>query len=159
MADEPSGPLDDDTDRRPGPSPAGSVADRSQAEVEERLRAVGFGGQFGAREGARILCFTCHREFPAGEADADRARRVEGESDPADMAILVPVSCPHCHSSGTLALQFGPMASEEESDVIAALPRVPHSYDATAHDRTDATAHDRTDVDDVPDAAGSTRRA
>lgn len=107
----------------------GSVSDRSQIEVEHHLRNEGFGGQFGAREGARVLCFTCHQEFGADLLDADAARRVEGESDPADMAILVPVTCPHCHTDGTLALQFGPMAGAEESDVIAALPRVPSSYD------------------------------
>ena len=107
----------------------GSVGDRSQVEVEQQLDDQGFGGQFGAREGARVLCFTCHEEFPADELDADRARRVEGESDPSDMAILVPATCPHCGTAGTLSLQFGPMSSAEESDVIAALPRIPSGFD------------------------------
>lgn len=101
--------------------PTGSVAGRSQIEVEERLADQGFEGQFGARPDAAVLCFTCHREFPASELDGDGARRVEGESDPSDMAILVPVTCPHCATSGTLALQFGPMASVEEAEVIQAL--------------------------------------
>ena len=107
----------------------GSVGDRSQVEVEQHLDEKGFGGQFGAREGARVLCFTCHEEFPADQLDADRARRVEGESDPSDMAILVPATCPHCGTGGTLSLQFGPMSSAEESDVIAALPRIPSGFD------------------------------
>lgn len=107
----------------------GSVGDRSQVEVEHNLQEEGFGGQFGAREGAMVLCFTCHREFGAEMLNADAARRVEGESDPADMAIVIPVTCPYCHTGGTLALQFGPMASAEESDVIAVLPRVASSYD------------------------------
>jgi hypothetical protein len=109
--------------------PTGSVADRSQTEVERRLTEQGFTGQFGAREGARILCFTCHREFDAAMLDADRARRVDGESDPADMSILIPVTCPWCHVAGTLAIAFGPMASAEESEVTAALHRVPRSFD------------------------------
>lgn len=117
-------------DRSDDPTPTGSVGDRSQVEVEQHLQQEGFGGQFGARDGGRVLCFTCHREFGAERLDADRARRVEGESDPSDMAILVPVICPHCHTPGTLALQFGPMSSAEESEVIAALPRVPTAYDA-----------------------------
>lgn len=132
--------LDDLDPGDPGATTTGSVADRSQVEVEEHLQAEGFEGQFGAREGARLLCFTCHREFPAEEVDADRARRIDGESDPADMSIMVPVTCPHCHTSGTLALQFGPMASAEESEVIAALPRVPHSYDATGQAEDGAAA-------------------
>lgn len=98
-------------------------------EVEHHLDRKGFVGQFGARQGAHLLCFTCHREFGAQGVDADRARRVEGESDPADMAIVVPIACPHCHTAGTLTLQFGPMASAEESDVLAALPRHAASYD------------------------------
>lgn len=109
----------------------GSVADRSQVEVERHLAEEGFGGQFGAREGARVLCFACHREFGADAVHAEEARRVEGESDPADMAILVPVTCPRCGTAGTMVLQFGPMASAEESDVIAALQRVPSALDPT----------------------------
>ncbi len=47
------------------------------------------------------------------------------------MAILVPVTCPRCGTAGTMVLQFGPMASPEESDVIAALQRVPSALDPT----------------------------
>ena len=101
----------------------GSVGDRSQVEVERHLAEGGFDAQFGARPDAEVLCFTCHRSFPANELDADGARRVEGESDPSDVAVVVPVTCPHCGAAGTLSLQFGPMASIEESDVLAAMPR------------------------------------
>lgn len=116
-------------DARDEATETGSVGDRSQSEVERHLEREGFGGQFGAREGGRILCFACHREFGADDVDADDARRVEGESDPADMAIVVPVRCPHCGTAGALAVQFGPMASAEEADVVAAMSRVPTSYD------------------------------
>lgn len=118
----------DDTTDRSDVAATGSVGDRSQGEVEARLAAEGFDGQFGARSGAAVLCFTCHQEFPAAELDADSARRVEGESDPSDMAIVVPVTCPHCGVSGVLSLQFGPAAGEEESEVVAALPRTPTSF-------------------------------
>ena len=101
----------------------GSVADRSQSEVEHTLHDAGYDGQFGAREGGQILCFSCHSEFPAADMDVAQTRRVEGESDPSDMAILVPLTCPTCGVSGTLTLQYGPKASVEESDVLAALPR------------------------------------
>ncbi len=109
----------------------GSVGDRSQVEVEQRLAEDGFGAQFGARPDAAVLCFTCHREFPADRLCADDARRVEGESDPADMAILVPVTCPHCGAAGALSLQFGPMASAEESEVLAAMSRTATAFDAS----------------------------
>lgn len=118
-----------------GAGGTGSVADRSQVEVERRLDQQGFGGQFGAREGAQVLCFTCHEEFAADLLDADGARRVEGESDPSDMAIVVPVTCPHCSTDGALSLQYGPMAGVEESDVLAALPRVATTYDPVDRER------------------------
>ncbi len=107
----------------------GSVGDRSQVEVEHRLAEQGFDAQFGARPDAAVLCFTCHKEFPADNLCADDARRVEGESDPSDMAILVPVTCPHCGASGALTLQFGPMASAEESEVIASMSRTASAFD------------------------------
>lgn len=112
-----------------GVDATGSVGDRSQVEVEHHLDQRGFGGQFGAREGARVLCFTCHEEFAAEMLDAHHARRVEGESDPSDMAIVIPVTCPNCGTDGTLSLQYGPMSSVEESDVLAALPRIATTYD------------------------------
>lgn len=122
----------DNTTETASDAATGSVGDRSQGEVEARLAEDGYEGQFGARSGASVLCFTCHREFPAAELDADAARRVEGESDPSDMAIIVPVICPHCGVSGVLSLQFGPAAGEEESEVVAALPRTPTSFVPTA---------------------------
>ncbi len=112
----------------------GSVGDRSQVEVEARLAKDGYDAQFGAREGAAVLCFTCHQEFPAARLDADGARRVEGESDPSDMAVVVPVTCPHCGAAGTLSLQYGPMAGVEEAEVLAAMPRTASSFDAGATD-------------------------
>ncbi len=108
----------------------GSVGDRSQVEVEQRLAEDGFGAQFGARADAAVLCFTCHREFPASHLCADDARRVEGESDPSDMAIVVPVRCPHCGAAGALSLQFGPMAGVEESEVLASMSRTATACDA-----------------------------
>lgn len=98
-------------------------SDRSQSEVEEDLYALGFEAQFGARPGAMILCFTCRREFPAADIDASGASRTEGESDPDDMSMVVPERCPNCGTAGVLAIQYGPGASEEEAEVLAALGR------------------------------------
>ena len=111
----PHAPMGDD-------APTGSVADRSQVEVEHHLQQDGFGGQFGARKVPGCSASPATGSSTRRRSTADRARRVEGESDPSDMAILVPATCPHCGTAGTLVLQFGPMASAEESDVLAALP-------------------------------------
>lgn len=50
--------------------------------------------------------------------DLPAFRRV---SDPADMTMIVPVRCPHCHTDGTLVVSYGPGASAEDSDVMLAL--------------------------------------
>jgi hypothetical protein len=48
-------------------------------------------------------------------------RRLEGESDPADMMAVVAVTCPACAATGTLTLGFGPTSSAEDADVLHAL--------------------------------------
>lgn len=108
---------------KPESATTDDVSGRTQSEVEGDLGEQGYSGQFGAREGGQVLCFSCRHEFPALELDATDASRVEGESDPADMAIVVPVTCPVCGVSGSLSLQYGPGAGEAESEVVAALNR------------------------------------
>ena len=41
------------------------------------------------------------------------------------MAIVVPVRCPHCDTTGTLVLRYGPEASADEADLLLALRRRP----------------------------------
>lgn len=81
--------------------------------------------QFGAREGGTIVCFTCHRELDASTVSADRSTRLEGVSDPADMVMVVPVTCPNCGAEGSLVLHYGALASAAEADVLTNLERTP----------------------------------
>lgn len=82
----------------------------------------GYTGQFGAWEGGRVRCFACDTEFPPAEAPVESLRRLEGASDPDDMLAVLPLSCPSCSTRGTLVLAYGPEASLEDSEVLAALP-------------------------------------
>lgn len=95
----------------------------AQADVE-RTGGVDE-GQFGAAPDAEVHCFTCGRGFPAATVGASAARRLEGVSDPADMLLVVPVTCPHCGASGSLTLGYGPEATLEDADVLQALERDP----------------------------------
>jgi hypothetical protein len=45
-------------------------------------------------------------------------RRLEGESDPADMVAIVAITCPQCGRRGTMVLGFGPAATAEDADVL-----------------------------------------
>lgn len=103
--------------------------DTSLSTVLGELERAGWGGQFIPLEGGSIRCLTCREEFPAEAAEADEVRLLEGASDPADMLIVVPLSCPNCATRGVLVAHYGAEASGEETDVVAALSRTP----ATGH--------------------------
>ena len=81
------------------------------------------GGQFRAEEDGRVHCFTCGRDFAASEVDASSLRRLEGVSDPADMLLVLGVSCPHCGTGGSLTLSYGPESTIADVDVLRAVDR------------------------------------
>ena len=90
-------------------------------EVIDRFEARGYGAQFGAREGAEILCFTCRATFPAGDAGIEALERLEGASDPDEMAAVVAMCCPRCGARGTIVLKYGPESASEDGEVLLAL--------------------------------------
>ena len=93
----------------------------SLTAIIEVFERGGFTGQFAVRPGGVLLCVACHQEYPAAEIDMEALRRTEGASDPADMAAVVALVCRHCGHRGTVVLHYGPEASSEELDVLAAL--------------------------------------
>jgi hypothetical protein len=99
------------------------------AGILDRLHAEGYAGQFGVREGARVLCFTCRRESGAGALVVETLRRLEGASDPDDLLVVVPVTCPRCGTRGTLVLHYGPESTPEEAEVLLALAEPRHPPD------------------------------
>jgi hypothetical protein len=100
--------------------------DDAPNEVVADIEQGGGDGQFRAVPGARIQCLTCRQDFDAHTVDAERVRRLEGASDPADELILVPITCPNCGASGVLSISYGPQASPEEADVLRATERDRH---------------------------------
>src|SRR4051794_23619532 len=85
--------------------PANSPTDTSLSAVLGQLERAGWEGQVMPLEGGDIRCLTCRNEFPAAGADADEMRRLEGASDPADMMIVVPLTCPSCSTRAVLVAQ------------------------------------------------------
>jgi hypothetical protein len=98
-------------------------------DVIADLEQSGNQGQFGAREGGVIRCFSCQEEFAPADATVATVRRLEGASDPDDMIAVLPLTCPRCGTDGTLVLAYGPEASLEDSEVLAALPSPEHPPD------------------------------
>lgn len=102
-----------------------SAGDTPLSDVTTAIDAEHGDGQFGVLEGAELRCFTCRETFSAADVTADRLTRLEGASDPSDMVSVIPVTCPHCGTSGSLVLNYGAEASAEEADVLAAMERRP----------------------------------
>lgn len=110
-------------DPRDGVPTGGSVADEPLSDVVDRIDDTNEGGQFTSLEGGAIRCLTCRCDFPASSVPAVGIRRLEGESDPADMSLTLPVTCPECDTTGSLVVRYGPEAGVADADVLAAMPR------------------------------------
>lgn len=103
MTNDPENPVD----RRPSTVAADVPGDREH--------------QFRAELGGSIRCLTCDSRLPAASATAEGDHRTEGASDPDDMLLVVGVTCRHCGAKGSMNLGYGPTASPEDLDTVAAL--------------------------------------
>lgn len=68
-----------------------------------------------------LTCAVCRVRTSPPDAKVDSLRRVEGASDPADMAAVLAMTCGFCGSRGTAILRFGPEASPGEAAVLVAM--------------------------------------
>ncbi|HUQ38741.1 MAG TPA: hypothetical protein VM030_01180 [Acidimicrobiales bacterium] len=90
-------------------------------DILSGYEADGYAGQAAAVEGGLVRCFSCHEDAEPTEVHVDALRRIEGASDPDDMAAIVAFGCPRCGTKATLVLKFGPDASPEECEVLGDL--------------------------------------
>lgn len=102
---------------------------RSLVELTQMLDGEGWAGQATAVDGALVRCATCGTTEPADALDVSGLYRTEGASDPADMAAVIAYRCGTCGTGNALVLAYGPNASGEEADVLAALPDHPAADD------------------------------
>ncbi|MGZ4760093.1 MAG: hypothetical protein ACXV95_13610 [Acidimicrobiales bacterium] len=105
------------------PEPAAVAGGTPLIEITDDLARQGRDGQFQALEGGVLRCLTCDHRFPAEDASTEEVSRLEGASDPADLAIVVPLQCPRCGTHSALIANYGPEASAAEAEVLTALPR------------------------------------
>ena len=95
-------------------------------DVFGALADEGYSGEFAATEvddtrHGRIACSACHQAFAADAAVVDDLRRLEGASDPDDMLAVVAVECANCGLRGSLVLNYGPTATEDDEAVLLGL--------------------------------------
>jgi hypothetical protein len=99
---------------------ANPTDDTTVTELVAAGREQGFGDEFVlAAQGIR--CRVCGEVRPAGDYAFESLRRLEGASDPDDAQAVLAVHCPVCDAAGTLVVNYGPAASEEEADALAAM--------------------------------------
>jgi hypothetical protein len=104
----------------PGYEP-GVPADRTLVEVLDGLRDEGFTEDVQVTDDGELCCRSCGHCVPAAEADLLALRRVEGASDPADMAAVVGTQCRGCGSRGLAVVRFGPEAGPGDAAVLQRL--------------------------------------
>jgi hypothetical protein len=83
-------------------------------DYEER----GYQGQFAAREGGVMKCFSCGARNEPTQVRMDSLRRVEGASDPADMVLIGALRCPGCGAKGTATFKYGSDTTPADSDAM-----------------------------------------
>ena len=86
------------------------------------LADAGWAEQATPLEGGSVRCETCGQAVAADELAVEAVERIEGASDPDDMAAVIAFECPHCSAHDVLVLKYGPQASAADSDVLAAIP-------------------------------------
>ncbi len=110
------------TDHSPPPSANQMPPTVRNVNTElEDLDEMGFHEGFRVKAGGHVVCGVCGHDTNASDIEIIEVRRVEGQSDPADMAAVIGLRCKACAHEGTLVLTYGPSASAEDADVLQQL--------------------------------------
>jgi hypothetical protein len=94
-------------------------------DVLARFTQLGWSSQFATRAGGFVECESCRTSTAAVDVPVLELRRLEGASDPDDMLAVVAVECAHCGLRGSLVLNYGPTATEEDAAVLLGLGDAP----------------------------------
>ncbi len=85
--------------------------------------AAGYVAVFEPEAGAVLRCGSCDAVTDASTFERRWQNRLEGASDPDDMAQVSGLVCPACGVLGTFVSLFGPGAGTDAADVMVALPK------------------------------------
>lgn len=90
------------------------------SEATNRLELAGYEASFAAGGGG-LLCAVCDGWHDGAEVAIDEIVRFEGDSDPADEAVLFALDCGRCGAKGTYVAAYGPAMEFEDVDLIKRL--------------------------------------
>lgn len=94
-----------------GPVVAGAPSDNTtMLEILNEFRRRGHHTDMRVVTGGEFHCESCGRSFPPEQTELLRLRRIEGASDPADLAVVAGIRCAGCGAAGVVVMQFGPQA-------------------------------------------------
>ena len=115
--------------------------DDSVTGVLRSLVGAGFASSFRpAASRIALVCGTCQAITDASNLGVASERRLEGASDPDDMVLVIAAICSICRTGGVIVLGYGPIASSEDSGIVAALGRPVAWRDSTARAAPSASA-------------------
>ena len=95
--------------------------DLTLVDVLATFAADGFTQDMFVTSDAMVRCGACHHDTAPTDLVLNRMRRVEGESDPADMAGVLGITCTICGAKGAVVLRFGPEAEAQDDAVWLAI--------------------------------------
>lgn len=107
------------------------ASDVTLVEVLEELRQAGFNGDFRIDDDGQLWCGDCGGCQPTGSVKPDHWRRLEGASDPGDMAAVVALGCPACDQRGSVVIRYGPEAGPGDAAFLIALDSSPSVEDGS----------------------------
>lgn len=88
-------------------------------EILDALSDDGYTSTFVADDDGVVVCRTCQRQVGPEDLPVEGLRRVEGASDPADMAVVLAVRCPACDAAGSIVVRYGPEATAGDAALLA----------------------------------------
>ena len=115
-----SSPTDDElTSDQPM---SGVPQDVTLVEVLTELSTRGFTTELDVDDAGLLCCRACGACAEVREVEIDSFRRLEGASDPADMAAVLAACCSACGRRGTAVVRYGPEAGPGDAALLASLP-------------------------------------
>jgi len=113
-----------------------TATDAPLIDVLNRFHRAGWSANHLATPDGCVRCGNCNTTSAAGSITIDAKHRLEGASDPQDMMYVFGFSCPTCHTRGVIVAGFGPAASEQDQQLIAALGDDHDAIDPVANNPT-----------------------
>lgn len=103
------------------PMPGTPTGASTILEALDWLTEQGYGGNLFVVEGGLVRCGACRHDTPAAQLDLAHLIRLEGASDPAEMAAVLGLRCHQCGATGAAVVRYGPEASPDEAEVLRAV--------------------------------------